>query len=57
MRSAQKGGRFRVTRGHSFFLSSVPDALTRLGTALHFYDITFRYAPTPQAKGRGGGRE
>ena len=52
MRSAQKGGRFRVTHCHSFFLSTVPDALTQLGTALHFYDITFRYAPTPQAKGK-----
>ena len=37
---------------HSFFLSSVPDALTQLGTALHFYDVTFRYAPSPQAKGK-----
>lgn len=37
---------------HSFFLSTVPDALTQLGTALHFYDISFRYAPTPQAKGK-----
>jgi hypothetical protein len=37
---------------HSFFLSSVPDALTQLGSALHFYDITFRYASSPQAKGK-----
>jgi len=37
---------------HSFFLSSVPDALTQLGTSLHFYDVTFRYAPSLQAKGK-----
>ena len=37
---------------HSFFFSIVPDALTYLGAALHFYDITFKYAPTPQAKGK-----
>ena len=50
---------------HSFFLSSVPDALTqpfgrlralslskRLGQALRFYDISFRYASSPQAKGK-----
>ena len=52
MRSAQKGGRFRVTRCHSFFLSSVPDALSQLGQALRFYDISFRYASSPQAKGK-----
>ena len=37
---------------HSFFLSSVPDALTQLGAALHFYGVTFRYASSPQAKGK-----
>jgi hypothetical protein len=37
---------------HTFFLSSVPEALTQLGSALHFYDITFRYASSPQAKGK-----
>lgn len=37
---------------HSFFFSQVPDALTYLGEALHFYDLSFRYAPTPQAKGK-----
>jgi hypothetical protein len=37
---------------HSFFFSQLPDALTYLGQALHFYDVTFRYAPTPQAKGK-----
>ena len=37
---------------HSFFLSSVPDALTQLGAALHFYDVSFRYASSPQAKGK-----
>jgi len=37
---------------HSLFFSSVPEALTQLGTALHFYGVSFRYAPTPQAKGK-----
>lgn len=37
---------------HSFFFSYVPEALTYLGTALRFYDVSFRYAPTPQAKGK-----
>lgn len=37
---------------HSLFFSGTPDALTTLGEALHFYGITFRYAPTPQAKGK-----
>jgi len=37
---------------HSFFFTHLPDALTYLGHALHFYDISFRYAPTPQAKGK-----
>ncbi len=37
---------------HSIFFSSVPDALTQLGAALHFYGVSFRYAPTPQAKGK-----
>lgn len=37
---------------HSLFFSSTPDALTALGRALHFYGISFRYAPTPQAKGK-----
>ncbi|MBP8262036.1 MAG: DDE-type integrase/transposase/recombinase [Verrucomicrobia bacterium] len=37
---------------HSLFFSAVPKALTQLGQALHFYGITFRYAPTPQAKGK-----
>jgi len=37
---------------HSFFLSSVPDALTQLGAALHFYSVSFRYASSPQAKGK-----
>src|SRR6185295_4791754 len=29
-----------------------PDTLTQLGSALGFYDISFLYAPTPQAKGK-----
>jgi hypothetical protein len=37
---------------HSLFPSADPKALTQLGQALHFYGITFRYAPTPQAKGK-----
>lgn len=37
---------------HSFFFPQNPDALTQLGAALHFYGISFRYARTPQAKGK-----
>jgi transposase InsO family protein len=37
---------------HSLFFSSVPESLTQLGAALHFYGVSFRYAPTPQAKGK-----
>jgi hypothetical protein len=37
---------------HSIFFTHDPDALTQLGWALKFYDISFRYAPTPQAKGK-----
>lgn len=37
---------------HSFFFSYLPDTLTYLGEALRFFDITFKYAPTPQAKGK-----
>jgi hypothetical protein len=37
---------------HSFFYTHNPDALTHLGAALHFYGVTLRYAPTPQAKGK-----
>ena len=37
---------------HSFFFTSQPDTLTQLGAALRFYDISLRYAPTPQAKGK-----
>jgi len=37
---------------HSFFFTRVPEALTQLGAALHFYGVSFRYAPTPQAKGK-----
>jgi hypothetical protein len=36
---------------HSLFFAHDPHALTQLGQALHFYGISFRYAPTPQAKG------
>ncbi len=37
---------------HSFFYSNIPDNLTYLGGALRYYDVTLRYAPTPQAKGK-----
>lgn len=37
---------------HSLFFTHDPKALTQLGQAIHFYGITFRYAPTPQAKGK-----
>ena len=37
---------------HAMFFTKNPDALTQLGWALKFYDISFLYAPTPQAKGK-----
>lgn len=37
---------------HSFFFTSQPEALTQLGAALRFYEVSLRYAPTPQAKGK-----
>jgi len=37
---------------HAMFFTQNPDALTQLGSALKFYDISFLYAPTPQAKGK-----
>jgi hypothetical protein len=37
---------------HSIFFTHDPDALAQLGWALKFYDISLRYAPTPQAKGK-----
>lgn len=37
---------------HSMFFTNTPEALTHLGKALHFYGITFRYAPTAEAKGK-----
>jgi hypothetical protein len=37
---------------HSLFFSALPEALTQLGQALRFYEVSFRYAPTPQAKGK-----
>ena len=37
---------------HSLFFTADPNALTQLGQALHFYEVSFRYAPTPQAKGK-----
>lgn len=37
---------------HSMFFTHLPEALTYLGECLLFYGITFKYAPTPQAKGK-----
>jgi hypothetical protein len=37
---------------HALFFAQNPAALTQLGAALKFYDISFLYAPTPQAKGK-----
>jgi len=37
---------------HSFFFTALPESLTQLACSLRFYDISFRYAPTPQAKGK-----
>jgi len=37
---------------HSLFFTAQPEALTQLGWALHFYGVSLRYAPTPQAKGK-----
>ena len=37
---------------HSFFFTHEPDAFTQLGAALRFYEVSLRYAPTPQAKGK-----
>jgi hypothetical protein len=37
---------------HSLFFPQNPEALTQLGSALHFYGISLRYARTPQAKGK-----
>ncbi len=37
---------------HSFFFTNTPDAFTQLGAALRFYEVSLRFAPTPQAKGK-----
>jgi hypothetical protein len=37
---------------HSFFFSHLPEAHTQLAAALHFYGVSLRFAPTPQAKGK-----
>ncbi len=37
---------------HSFFFTHQPDAFTQLGAALKFYEVSLRFAPTPQAKGK-----
>lgn len=37
---------------HSFFFTRIPDSLTYLGRALRFYDVSLKYASTPQAKGK-----
>jgi hypothetical protein len=33
---------------HSFFFTHTPEAPTQLAAALHFYEVTFRFASTPQ---------
>jgi hypothetical protein len=37
---------------HSFFFTHVPDNHTQLADSLRFYDVSLRFAPTPQAKGK-----
>lgn len=37
---------------HSFFFSKIPDNLTYIAEALRRYDVSLKYAPTPQAKGK-----
>jgi hypothetical protein len=37
---------------HSFFFTAVPGMLTYLGEVLQWLGISFKYAPTPQAKGK-----
>lgn len=37
---------------HSFFFSQHPERLTQLAESLRFYEVTLRFAPTPQAKGK-----
>jgi hypothetical protein len=37
---------------HSFFFTHTPEAHTQLASALRFYGVSLRYAPTPQAKGK-----
>lgn len=37
---------------HSFYFTSQPEVFTQLGWALRFYEVSLRYAPTPQAKGK-----
>lgn len=37
---------------HSFFFTALPDMLTYLGEVLQWLGITFKYAPTAQAKGK-----
>lgn len=37
---------------HSLFFAALPEAATQLGWSLRFYGVSYRYAPTPQAKGK-----
>lgn len=37
---------------HSFFFTHAPEAHTQFATALRFYGVSLRFAPTPQAKGK-----
>lgn len=37
---------------HSIFFTHVPENLTYLAETLRYFDVSFLYAPTPQAKGK-----
>jgi len=37
---------------HSFFFTQIPDNLTYLAQVLRYYDVSLKYAPTAQAKGK-----
>jgi len=52
-RCAASAYRWRFTSTTTPFSSlTSPEAFTQLGAALHFYEISLRFAPTPQAKGK-----
>ncbi|MFM7817343.1 MAG: hypothetical protein ACKPGI_10285, partial [Verrucomicrobiota bacterium] len=37
---------------HSLLLPQIPDSLTQLGSALHYYGISLRYAHTPRPRAK-----